>query len=95
MTNSSDLIEVTQADRDAAAYIHAARHGSDTPGYSWILEGEQDDDVLVQTLAAHRHSAIEEAAIRADAFVLVHTNDAKLALETGAAIRSLTKKDQT
>jgi hypothetical protein len=45
---------VIQADRDAAAYVHAAQYGSATPGYDWILAGECDSEAHVQAFARHR-----------------------------------------
>lgn len=58
-------VQVEQSDREAAARIHAAMYGFNSPGFARILEGACDSEPHVQILAQHRITAATEAIERA------------------------------
>lgn len=55
MSDELKPIEVTQADREAAAGFDAARLGYPTPYQQEIREGQHDEHTVVQHFAAYRH----------------------------------------
>lgn len=76
MTGSPPPVDVTQADRDAAASLYLAN--DDTYSADPILHGEADNWPLLQAFARHRLTAYEQSAAMREALEMAEAEIARL-----------------